>query len=270
MPAPKKFKMGRKRPLAIGPRLSLKNYLMKSLPAPPASINYSAPAAKALANIYMNNSLGCCVISGMAHVTGVLMGNAGTPLMFTNQQIISLYSEIGQYVPGDPSTDNGCDEQTALNYWMRTGAPIGSGHKIAGYLAVNANNPQECRTALFLFENLYFGLELPDAWTNPMPQASGFTWDVAGPPDPSQGHCIIGCAYGPKGITIDTWGMLGHLTNAAMAKYCTPANGGDTYTVISRDTINKATQKAPNGFDWTQLVADFDAIGGRIQPPPTP
>ncbi len=44
-------------------------------------------------------------------------------------------------------------------------------HKIAGWMAVNAADPHEYRTALWLFENLYFGIELPDAWINPMPSS---------------------------------------------------------------------------------------------------
>ena len=258
------FKMGRKRPVARCPRLSLKNYLMRSLPPPPTSINYATThAASALAEVYDNETLGDCVIAGMAHVVGVLTGNAGDPFVFNDNQIIALYSAIGGYVPGEPSTDQGCDEQTALNYWQNNGAPIGS-HKIAGWMAVDATNAEECRTALWLFENLYFGLELPDAWIDPVPSASGFTWDAVGAPDPENGHCVAGVGYTPEGLIIDTWGMTGLLTNAAVETYPTPENSGELYTVVSMDALNKVTQKAPTGFDWSQLVADFTSMGGTV------
>src|SRR5580658_6278069 len=169
------FRLGRKRPVARCPRLSLSNYLTRKLPAPPAELSYTKPAAAALAEVYENDTLGDCVIAGMAHVVGVLTGNAGgPPFLYTNQQIIGLYSAIGGYVPGDPATDQGCDEQTALNYWENHGAPAGSTHKIAGWLSVDGSDPTEVRTALWLFENLYFGMELPDAWISPMPSSSGF------------------------------------------------------------------------------------------------
>ncbi len=257
------FKLGRKRPVARGPRFSLRNYLTRGIPSPPATISYAHAASTALSNIYENDKLGDCVIAGIGHVVGVLTGNAGKPFIYTNQQIIKLYEEIGGYVPGEPSTDQGCDEVTALNYWENKGAPVGA-HKIAGWLAVNAADPTEYRTALWLFENLYFGLELPDAWVNPMPDGPGFTWNVAGNPDPNNGHCVIGVGYTAQGVTIDTWGMLGLMTDAAVAKYAAPNANGDLYTVVSQDGINKATQKAPSGFDWSQLVADFDSMGGSV------
>jgi hypothetical protein len=188
----------------------------------------------------------------------------------SNTEIIGLYSAIGGYVPGDPSTDQGCDEQTALNYWENNGAlpphktnPTGQ-HRIAGWMTVDSTNAEECQTALWLFENLYFGIELPDAWINPVPKASGFTWDVAGDPDPNNGHCVAGVGYNSTGIAIDTWGMTGVMTYAAVAKYPKQASGGELYTVVSMDAISKANEKAPNGFDWSQLIADFDSMGGNV------
>jgi hypothetical protein len=241
---------------------------MRGIAPPPATCDYSKDAAKALANVYENDTLGDCVIAGIGHVVGVLTANAGTPFIYTNKQIIKLYSAIGGYVPGEPSTDNGCDEVTALNYWENQGAPVGQ-HRIAGWLAVNAADPTEYRTALWLFENLYFGMELPDAWISPMPSASGFVWDSAGASDPNNGHCVAGAGYTSQGVTIDTWGMTGLITDAAIAEYATPAANGDLYTVVSQDALSRATQKAPNGFDWSQLIADFDSMGGSVSPPPT-
>jgi hypothetical protein len=267
----KTFKLGRNRPVARCPRFALKNYLTRSTPAPPATCDYTKSAKTALSKMYDNDTLGDCVIAGMAHVVGVLTGNSGTkPFLYSNAQIIGLYSAIGGYVPGNPSTDNGCDEQTALNYWENNGAlppktkSSADAHKIAGWMTVDSTNVEECRTALWLFENLYFGLELPDAWINPSPSASGFVWDVAGAPDPHNGHCVVGVGYTAAGITIDTWGMTGLMTNAAVAKYPNPASGGALYTVVSMDAIGKANQKAPNGFDWSQLIADFDSMGGNV------
>ena len=262
------FRLGRNRPVARCPRLSLKNYLMRGLPEPPANQNYSNKAAKAPSQMYLNNQLGDCVIAGMAHVVGVLTGNAAGPAaIYTSSEIIKLYSAIGGYVPGHPNTDHGCDEQTALNYWQRNGAPTPSGkHEIAGWISVNGADESEYRTALWLFENLYFGLELPNAWINPFPSAPGFVWNVAGPPVPTNGHCVVCVGYRPKGVTICTWGMLGLMTDGAIGKYATTEGAGELYTVVSQDALEKATEKAPNGFDWSQLVADFDSMGGNVAP----
>ena len=144
----KLYKLGRKRPVARCPRFKLSNYLTRALPPPPATMDYSPNAMQALNQIYLNDQLGDCVIAGMAHVVGVLTGNnGGAPFVYNQDQIVALYSAIGGYVPGNPNTDRGCDEQTALNYWQHNGAPSGS-NQIAGWISVNGSDPTEYRTAL--------------------------------------------------------------------------------------------------------------------------
>ena len=44
---------------------------------------------------------------------------------------------------------------------------------------------------------------------------------------------------------------------------------GQPFPKSTQDAINKATQKAPAGFDWSQLIADFDSMGGNLAPPAT-
>lgn len=263
----KTVRLGRRRPIARGPRFALRNYVMKAMPAPPLTCDYTKPAVSALANVYLNDTLGDCVCAGLGHVGGVLTGNAGTaPLIFTNDQIVFLYSAIGGYDPsqtqpdGSNPTDQGCDEQTALNYFQQHGLLADGSHKAQAWISIDGTNQAECMTALWLFENLFFGIELPDAWISPFPSASGFTWDVAGDPDPSNGHCVTGFAYNSKGVTIDSWGMLGTLTWPAIAKYASTIGSGELYAILSPDAIAKATQKAPNGFDVTQLAADIASM----------
>jgi hypothetical protein len=265
----KLYCFGRIRP-KTKPRWHFAKYRTAALPTPPASVDYSAAAASALSNIYLNDQLGDCVIAGGYHVVGVLTGNAGDEFVASTSQITADYSAIGGYVPGNPATDQGCDEQTALAYWTATGFQDGT--KLAGWLAVDATNKATLMQALDLFENLYFGVELPDAWVNPMPQTAGFTWDVAGDPDPGYGHCVMGVGYNATGVQIDTWGMLGTITWAALAKYMVTSAGGEAYTLCSPDQIAKGQTKAPNGFDWSTLIADFNSLGGNlpVPNPPTP
>ena len=260
-------KFGRKRPVAHCPRLSLKNYLGTVPVTPPVSVEYSAKAMLALTNVYENDVLGDCVIAGGYHIVGVATGNAtGTPFVASTAQITADYSAIGGYVPGDPSTDNGCDEQTALNYWTQHG--FANGTKLVGWMAVDATNMQEVMAAMYLFENLYFGIELPDAWVTPFPSSPGFVWDV-GTPDPNNGHCIMGVGYNAQGVQIDSWGMIGTVTWAAVAALCAGAGGGELYVMLSPDQLAKGQTKAPNGFNWTQLATDFNAMGGKV-PVPAP
>ena len=241
--------------------LRLADYLMpRALPTPPASCDYSLDAASALAQLYLNDQLGDCVVAGMAHLVGVFTGNSGeAPVILSPADIIALYGAIGGYVPGDPSTDNGCDEATALSYWQSTGAPAGA-NRIAGCIAVDATNAVEVRTAAWLLENLFLGIELPDQWIDPAPSASGFIWDIAGEPNPQNGHCVVGVGFDQSGIKVSTWGMTGMMTDAAVAAYASPQAGGALYAVLSPEIIARASQRAPNGLDWAQLQADFQAL----------
>jgi|SRR5579864_1523388 len=261
----RKLFLGRKRPVARGPRLSLKNYLMRSFTPGPMIFDYTREAAAALAQMYGNDVMGDCVIAAMEHLAGVLTGNStGTPIIFPDTNTVRLYSAIGGYVPGDPSTDNGCDEVTALNYGQQNGLLADGSHKFSGWIALDGTDAVEVRTACWLFENVFFGVELPDAWITPFPSTSGFTWDAAGPSDPQNGHAFVGAAYNKQGVVISTWGMLGTLTYSAIAQYASQASGGQVYAVLSADIISKAMEKAPMGFDWSQLLADLQAIGGGV------
>jgi hypothetical protein len=263
-----RVKFGRRRPVALGPRLKLTNYLRAPLPPAPPTADYSSKGQPALGNVYLNDRLGDCVIAGAYHVVATETGNAGRLFTASDDQLITDYSAIGGYVPGDDSTDQGCDEPTALNYWVQNG--FANGTRPLGWVSVDATNVDELRSALYLFENLYFGAELPDAWVHPMPDASGFEWGAAGPPVPDNGHCVIGVGYTERGVTIDTWGLLGTVTWDALSQYFTPSANGAAYVLLTPDQLAAGQTRTPNGIDWASLIADFDAIGGHVAPPGTP
>jgi hypothetical protein len=254
---------GRNRPEpGFRPKLHFGKYLnLSTLPTPPGAWTYATKAYSALAEIYANDTLGCCVTAEILHSIGVFTGNAdgGSPLKFTQAQAVAIYSAIGGYVPGDPSTDNGCDIDTALEYMQTTGFPTGQ-NKFAGRLAVDPTNQEKYTAALWLFENLDFGIELPEAWITPFPSAPGFHWDVAGAPNPDNGHSFLAVAYDKRNVYPDTWGMLGSMSDAAVAMYASPAASGELYTVLSDEIMIRATQKAPTGFDFEQLEADLAAF----------
>jgi len=71
-------------------------------------------------------------------------------------------------------------------------------------------------------------------------------------------------------VTIDTWGLLGTVTWDALSKYFAPSANGAAYVLLTPDQLAKGQTRAPNGIDWTSLIADFDAIGGHVPPPGAP
>ena len=263
-----RFKLGRNRwPEALHPCLKFRDYVRRGLPAPPASVDYSPAASACLSQILLNDQLSDCTAASLFHIFGVLLGNAGTPVTWTNGQVQKFYSGSTGYIPGDPSTDQGGNLSDVLSYCRKHGLLADGSHKIVGTLTLDATDVMEYRTALWLFEAFDFGIELPDAWIDPMPSGPGFTWGAAGDPDPEAGHsfCGVGCDVNGN-VTIDPWGGvgLGTLTAKAIAKYATGAANGEMRVVLSRDSINKASQKCPAGFDFKQLVADFNSLGGNI------
>jgi hypothetical protein len=246
-PTESHVQIGTNRPIARGPRFSLHNYLMRGIAAPPPTCDYTKAAAEALANIYENDRLGDCVIAGIGHVVGVLTGNAGGSFRLyqrPDHRTLQRDRRLRARRSFDRQRMRRGDRIELLGKQRRAGGS----NKIAGWLSVNAADPSEYRTALWLFENLYFGFELPDAWINPMPSASGFTWDAAGKSDPNNGHCFVGVGYNAQGVTIDTWGMTGLLTDKAIAKYGSSASHGEVYTIVSARRYQQGHAKSPEWF----------------------
>lgn len=260
------MKFGRIRPVAPGPHIRLSSYLRQTLPAPPLSCDYSAKAVMSLRNIYDNDTLGCCVIASRYHGVGTATGNAGDEFSATSAQIIKDYSAIGGYVPGNAATDQGCDEVTAQNYWLKNG--YANGTKPLGYVSIDASNQVELQTAIWLFESADICIELPDAWVSPFPSSDGFIWGVAAA-NPNNGHCVQGYGYSLIGTLIDSWGLYGTITWTAMAALAVSKVYGSCYAVLTPDLLAKGAAKCPNGIAWADLINDFDAMGGHV-PTPAP
>jgi hypothetical protein len=58
-------------------------------------------------------------------------------------------------------------------------------------------------------------------------------------------------------VTNSTWGTLGTMTWGAIANYVSHENHGELYAVLNDDSLIRASQKAPNGFDIEQLTYDM-------------
>jgi hypothetical protein len=247
--------------------MRLHHFLHASLPPIPPVTSYRFKADPVLRSIYGNDELGDCVPAGFAHLVGLTTANAERLYAEALAQVISDYSAIGGYVPGHPETDQGCDEETALNYYTQHG--FADGTKILGWLSVDGTSRDEVAAAMYLFENLVFGVEMPDAWIEPFPSKDGFVWNIAGEPDEQNGHCFVGVDNDPRGIVIDTWGIEGIITWQAIARYCSRGEGGQLFTYITSDQLVRGQQRAPNGLSWSDLIVAFDHLGGNI-PVPTP
>ena len=229
----------------------------------PSVFDYSAQAKPALEQMYLNDRYGCCVPAALYHSNGVLTGNAGgEPYIANDRDIICAYSEIGGFDPNHPDlTDLGCDEVTALNWSVHRG--YANGVRNIGWLSIEPHDTQEVLDACWLWEGLLFGIALPDEWIDPMPDP-GFTWDVAGEPQPTNGHALLGVGGDSKRIIVSTWGMLGSISLEAVTRYAASGAGGGVYAMISPAMLLKGQLKAPNGVYWNSLIQDFITLGGQF------
>ena len=192
---------------------------------------------------------GDCVIAYMLHQIMIwnAVAHAGTPVSFTDDQAIQTYSAITGYVPGDPSTDNGTDPDTALNYWQQT--PL-FGHKIAGYVNLDITNIDQLKFAIATFGGIGFSFNVP-AYIMTIPGGASWSY-VAGADITNQGGHQVGIMdYGRNGFRENCWST----TNTFNPDFI-GAFGMAAQAVVSEDWI-KASGISPSGLDLTALLADL-------------
>jgi hypothetical protein len=257
----KTFKLGRN-PSPPVRHLRVGVYLKAAeLPQPPKVCHYSPLAEHGLAMILGNDTLGDCTAAAAAHLIDVWRLNAGaTAPVVAQDDTVAFYSKTCGYVPGDAATDQGGNLLDVMRKWKAQGFFADGSSKIAGWAAVDATNAREVMIALWLFEGLYMGAGLPDAWLDPMPDATGFVWSAAGDSDENNGHCTAAVGYNGVGVQISTWGMIGTVRWDALAKYWSAEAQGELYAILSEDALNRATKKAASGFDLVALTADLGAL----------
>lgn len=207
--------------------------------------------------MYGNDVLGDCTIAAVGHQIEQWSLYAGAPFLPTEASILSAYEAVGGYVPGDPTTDNGCVILDVLNYWRKTGI---AGHKILAYVKLDTTNLDAIREAIYLFGNVYMGVQLPLSaqgagdWTVP----PGGDETNFGTPGSWGGHAIPIVAMSPETLTVVTWGMTLKMSHNFFRDYCDEA-----YAVLSQDWID-ARGLAPSQFDLAQLQADLLAVTGGV------
>jgi hypothetical protein len=260
------MKFGRRIPKVPPRAFKFSNYLdMAALPAAPATSDYTTKALPSLRDIMGNDQYGDCVLACGGHLVGVETGNAGSLYHSSLASVLAEYTAIAGFDPNNPATDSGVNIIDALNFWATKG--FTNGTKSLGHLQVDATNTAQLKAAMWLFENLIFGVALPSSWTNPFPSGDGFVWGK-GTPNPNQGHCFLGVGHTATGISIDTWALFGTFEYDAIAELCVPEAGGEVFVVLTPDQVAKAAAKAPNGVDWRSIIADFDSLGGTVTIPP--
>lgn len=243
----------------------LNRHLAALGPAPNTPNDYLSPLQQALAGqtiggggpygMYLNDSLGDCVCADTAHEVLLRTANAGSIVIPTNDDVLKLYEAVGGYVPGNPSTDQGCDETSMEEYVQQTGF---CGQKSAGSGMIDPSNLEHLRWGVQLFGCVRIGcivdqqmesqFESNQQWTTP-----------ADPNDPDAGgHDMLIFSYDKSAQVFScfTWGGIAHLSESLVAS---SAFLDELHASVWPDFIT-ATGSAPNGFDLQQLLADLPAV----------
>ena len=262
----RQYALGRKTPAKTEPLFRFSPVLAATVPTPPVTLAAIADAARA--NVFNNDRLGDCVIADQYHFFGNITALAGSCFVGTSAQVIHDYEQVGGYNPLNPFSDNGCNIGDAMAYYVATGYPNGA--KNAGYFQLDPTNTTAFKQIIWLTGGACIGASMPNDWVGKdMPQADGFVWDVAGSPNDGNGHCFEAVGYTAAGVLINTWGMVGTLTWAAVAKYLVSHAGGELWARVNQ-AMMPASGKSAAGFSWADTITYFDALGGTIVVPPNP
>jgi hypothetical protein len=218
-----------------------------SLPAPPPATSYDSKITNL--GMMLNNTLGDCTCAAVGHCVQQWTAEAQKKqVIIPDPDIEKLYEIVGHYDPSNPKSDRGAVEINVLNYWLAN--PF-VGNKLSAFCALEPQNLEAVKDAVFIFGNCYIGLQMPlsaqqqTVWTVPPGGATG-----QGAPGSWGGHAVPIVAYDARGLTCITWGQLLRMTWQFWNAYCDEA-----YGLLSQDWVDAG--KTPAGFDWKQLVTDM-------------
>ena len=218
------------------------------LPPVPAAFDWSEP----LTNLQMwdNDKVGDCTCAAFANALAVWCANTGREFNVTTADVLAMYSAVSGYIPGDETTDTGCDPLDVLNYLRKTGL---AGHKIGAFLAVNPVLPQEICIAGYLGMGTYTSVALP------LSAQTQTVWDVVDGPSGRVGSWGGHEVWTPGVDTIGTESVLTWATKISMTSAFARKYADLRYVLISPDQLNGVGQ-TPYNINLDQLRADLEQV----------
>ena len=203
-----------------------------------------------------NDRVGCCVFSGFAHMVMLWNKIRGVDVEFSDESVLSDYAAVTGYTPKDPSTDQGTDVHDALDYFRKTGVVDASGkrHKIAAYVSLEAANLSEAYEAMYLFDGIASGFDLPKSAESQF--AADKPWSVVSNSPSVGGHFVppVALGAGPK-IHGITWGRDQLITPGFYR-----AKNDESFAVFSEEYLDDKGL-SPEHFNKAALLADIAALG---------
>lgn len=252
--------LGRKAPTRDPRQLQFAKYLDAAavLPAIPDEVDYGSAVPSW--PMYGNDQLGDCTCAAAGHMVQAWSQAAGGMKTMDDADVERMYWETGDPPSGSGtpggSTDDGRAETGVLDYWRQQGIAAGESwcDRIDAYAAVDPQNADHVKAAVYLFGGSYIGVALPATAQGQQ------VWDVvpdagaAGQPGSWGGHAVPIVSFDADGLVVVTWGALLRMTWAFLAEYVDEA-----YAVVSPDFLG-ASGASPDGFDLQALETDLSAI----------
>lgn len=218
--------------------------------------------------MYLNDRIGDCTCATAGHLLQVFNRyGQKKDVQVSDLDVLTAYRAVSGYDPATGDNDNGAVVQDVLDYWRKTGV---GGHKILAFAQVDFKNPDELRSAMNIFGNIYLGIDFPNTamaqFDNDEP------WDFVRGAYSEGGHAINAGYYDVSdGMwKVVTWGKVQPMTQAFFDAYVEEA-----WVVISQEWLD-ANGRNPEGLDMQTLGDEFTRITGEpspfpeVQPTPAP
>lgn len=237
--------------LGLGPKVAdarnIQYRAVAAMPWPTLPLVYSwdgeHPGAVPLP-MFVNDQLGCCVISGRAHHTLRFEFNEqGVAIPITDAEVKR------EYLTESGGADSGLVLLYSLRDWRNKGWMAGGKHyRIHSFLEVNPRSPEEIKEATIVGLGIQYGIRLPLSAADQ--RNAGQIWDTTSGPRAQVGswggHLVHGCEYDPEGVTVETWGSKQKMTWRFIRDYCDEAYMviDDVNSVRVADSISAARIEA--------------------------
>jgi hypothetical protein len=214
------FMLGKLPPKLDKRTLKLAHYLeLNELPPLQSSV-MNSPAVKVPWGMMFNDTEGDCTCAAMGHIVMAITANAGAVVVPSDDQVQAMYEQIGGYVPGNASTDNGATELDACKYMQQTGL---AGVKLDAFADITIINLTDLKYSVQLFGAAYIGVNLPQSAMDNF-DAGQKLWSDTTDTNILGGHAVPLIDYDEVGPYCITWGQRQQMTWAWYAQYCDEAH----------------------------------------------
>lgn len=160
----------------------------------------------------LNDLLGDCVPAGIMHSQYVLSRLGGHHFEMSDTAAEKNYERMGGYIPGDASTDQGCDLRVAAKVWQKEGIldAVGTPRHAGLYVFLEPGNVPLLFWAIKMLKAAVIGYDLPRSAMEQTYEAEEkneqpvWTYD---PSSPSEGgHCVP--SFGRMELTVNESGLI--------------------------------------------------------------